>query len=260
MIVDSHFHALSMKKKGIDSLSSNIVGIDVGTEAGDAKERLAILPESSTIFFSLGSGPWCLQNPGYISPDNERDKLLADISSFGADAIGECGFDNHWKYGTEETQRELFMMQVELASSLSLPIIIHTRDADAEIEKALKSSLFKCRGVMHCFSSGPELMRKALDKNLYISFAGNITYKGNDSIRQAAKEVPLDRILVETDAPYLAPIPMRGKPSKPEYTEYTIAFIAEIKGVEPEMLKERAKENLLALLQRDKTVRKLSLS
>ena len=152
---------------------------------------------------------------------------------------------------------ELFMMQVELASALNLPIIIHTRDADTEIEDALSSTSFNCRGIMHCFSSDERIMRKALDKGLYISFAGNITYKGNEAIRRCAAAVPIDRLLYETDSPYLAPIPMRGKPSRPEYTEYTLSFIAELRNDDADSIRESVKENLFALLQRNQSVRKL---
>ena len=260
MIIDSHFHFLSMRKRGIETLPQDLLGIDVATDAGDAAERLALLPGSPTIFFSIGSGPWVLDKKDFISVENEREKLLGDYNAFGADAIGECGFDNHWGYGTKEMQRGLFMMQLETASELNIPVIIHTRDADEEIEESFSSSAFRCRGIMHCFSSDRALMKKALDKGLYISFAGNVTYKGNDKIREAAEYVPIDRILYETDSPYLAPIPMRGKPCCPEYTEYTLDFLSELRKEDREELKERVRENLLALLKRDRTVRKLSIS
>ncbi len=260
MIIDSHFHAASMRKRGIDSLPADLTGIDVGTDAGDAAERISILPPSPSLFFSIGSGPWVLQNQGYISPEDEREKLLDDYSTFGADAIGECGFDNHWGYGTREAQRDLFMMQAELAAELDLPLIIHTREADMEIEEAFSSPSFRCRGIMHCFSSDTGLMYKALDKGLYISFSGNVTYKNNREIQKAAAEVPLDRLLYETDSPYLAPVPMRGRPCRPEYTEYTLSFIAELRNEDRESIREAVYSNLLRVLQRDKSVRKLCIS
>ena len=153
----------------------------------------------------------------------------------------------------------LLMMQAELASELGLPIIIHTRDADRETAEALGSASFRCRGIMHCFSSGEDLMRKALGKGMYISFAGNITYKGNEELRRIVQLVPGDRLLCETDSPYLAPVPMRGKPSRPEYTEYTIDLIASLRGEDRDELKEQMVRNLKAALHRDKTVRKLFL-
>ena len=260
MIIDSHFHVLSMRKRGIRSLPGDLVGIDVGTDPGDAALRLPLLPSSPTIFFSIGSGPWRLDDEGYASPEDEMEKLMSIFSLYGADAIGECGFDNHWGYGTRESQMDLFMLQAGLASSLGLPLIIHTREADDEIIEALSSRSFACRGVMHCFSSDERVLRKALDKGLYISFAGNITYKGNEAIRRCAAIVPSDRILYETDSPYLAPIPMRGKPCCPEYTEYTLTLLAELRGEDRERLKEEARDNLFALLQREKTVRKPCVS
>ncbi len=257
MIVDSHFHFSSMIKRGIDTLPEDLIGIEIGTDAGDTEKRLSLLPPSPHIFFSIGSGPWVLDDNDYVSPDNEREKLLADFSLFGADAIGECGFDNHWGYGTPEAQRDLFMMQVDMASELDLPLIIHTREADKEIREAFLSPSFKCRGIMHCFSSDTELARIALDKGLYISFAGNVTYKSNTAIQEAASYVPQDRILYETDAPYLSPIPMRGKPCMPEYTEHTLSFLSEIRKENKDKLKEAVMENLLKVLKRDKTIRKL---
>ena len=254
MIIDSHFHTLSMKRKGIDSLPSDLIGIDVGTDSGDAAERLKLLPFSTKVFGSIGSGPWVLDSKTYEGPDREREKLLKDYQTYGADAIGECGFDNHWKYGSPGEQLKLFMMQVELASELDLPIIIHTRDADKEILDALCSSEFRCRGVMHCYSSDTYLMKAALDKGLFISFAGNVTYKSNEMIREAAKAVPIDRILYETDSPYLAPIPMRGKPSNPAFTEYTLEFLADLRNEDKDNLKMHVRDNLFRMLGRDNSV------
>ena len=256
MIIDSHFHALSMRKRGIEELPEDLIGIDIGTDAGDVETRISILPPSESIFISVGSGPWVLDSPSYISPEDERSKLLSDIAHFGADAIGECGFDMHWKYGTEDEQRALLMMQAELASELDLPIIIHTRDADRETSEALRSTSFRCSGIMHCFSSGPDIARLALDKGLYVSFAGNVTYKANEIIRESARIVPAERILIETDSPYLAPIPMRGRPSCPEYTEYTLSFLADLRGEDREWLKEKVRENLISVLGREESVTK----
>ena len=124
----------------------------------------------------------------------------------------------------------------------------------------IKKRSFPYSGIMHCFSSGEDLMRNALDKGMYISFAGNITYKGNDELRRIVQLVPEDRLLCETDSPYLAPVPMRGKPSRPEYTEYTIDLIASLRGEDRDKLKEQMVRNLKAALHRDKTIRKLFLS
>lgn len=255
MIVDSHFHTLSMRRRGIAGLPEGIIGIDVGTDPGDIAERMELLPQSPSVFFSIGSGPWRLDAEDYEGADHELEMLREDISKHGADAIGECGFDNHWKYGDRKSAMDLFMAQAELAYELDIPLIIHTRDADSEIAEAIHSPSFRCRAIMHCFSSGPDLMKRALDKGLFISFAGNCTYKGNEMIRQSAKAVPQDRILYETDSPYLAPIPMRGQPCRPEYTEYTLSFLAELRGEDKDALKEQVLENLYSVLGRKESIR-----
>ena len=256
MTIDSHFHALSMARKGITSLPEDLIGIDVGTDPGDYAERLKALPSSPAIFMSAGSGPWRLADDDYAGPEAEIERMMADIRAYGADAIGECGFDNHWKYGDRQGAMDLFMAQAGLAAAMSVPLIIHAREADEEIRQALSSSAFGCRAIMHCFSSGPDIARAALDKGLYISFAGNVTYKGNEIIRESARIVPADRILVETDSPYLAPIPMRGRPSSPEFTEYTLTFLAELRREDRERLKERIRENLISVLGREESVTK----
>ena len=126
---------------------------------------------------------------------------------------------------------------------------------------ALSTSKYKFSFMfLDCFSSDVSVMEVALEKGLYISFAGNVTYKSNVKIQEAAKYVPTDRILYETDSPYLAPLPMRGKPCCPEYTEYTLDFLSALRGEDREKLKEAVKDNLYAVLQREESVRKLSLS
>ena len=247
MIIDSHFHTLSMAKRGISELPDDLVGIDVGTDPGDAEERLPLLPPFPSVFFSIGSGPWRLSDCGYAGAQREEELLRRDISIHGADAIGECGFDNHWKYGDRKSAMELFMMQAALAEELDVPIIIHTRDADDEIREAISSPAFRCRGIMHCYSSGPLLMKAALDKGLYISFSGNVTYPSNRSIQDAAIHTPADRLLYETDSPYLAPVPLRGKPCRPEYTQYTSAYIAELRNMDVKELRSTAIRNFKIL-------------
>ena len=112
MIIDSHFHSLSMQKRGCLELPEDLVGIDVGTVPGDYAERMKILPDSGKIFASVASGPWRLDDDDFISVDDEIEHVKADIEHYSPDAIGECGFDRYWKYGTPEMQRELFMNQV----------------------------------------------------------------------------------------------------------------------------------------------------
>ena len=255
---DAHLHLSGLRhpqavlealKSG--ALDSCLVSTVTESEAGELLNRLQDYPA----FLTIGAHPCFTRRRSFDR--KALDLLLQSPRGGRLVAIGECGFDMHWKYGTEDEQRALLMMQAELASELDLPIIIHTRDADRETSEALRSTSFRCSGIMHCFSSGEDLMRNALDKGMYISFAGNITYKGNDELRRIVQLVPEDRLLCETDSPYLAPVPMRGKPSRPEYTEYTIDLIASLRGEDRDKLKEQMVRNLKAALHRDKTVRKL---
>ena len=259
MTVDSHFHVLSMHQRGLAPDLSGTIGIDIGTDPGDYAEREPLLPASRMIFASAGAGPWCLARTER-TVDGMVEAVRGDIARWDLDAVGECGEDYYRGYATPELQRELFYRQSELANELRLPLIIHSRDAGREFLSYLSSSSAAERAIFHCFSYDAEIAGKALDRGYFISFAGNLTSKGNDGIREAAAMVPDDRILVETDSPYLSPIPMRPRPCIPEFTEITLGFIADIRGTDRELLKERIIANLKAVLARDESVRKTGLS
>lgn len=251
MIFDSHFHITSMYSRGLDTtLPSSFFGLECGTEPGDAEERIKLIGKRLDVMMSMGAGPWMLEKEESI--DTIIENLKKDIDRFGADAIGECGFDKHWNYGTIEKQRELFMREILLSKEQDLALIVHSRDADEELLSL--SPYFDDRTIMHSFSSGLETAKNILDRGAYLSFSGNITYKANEHIRESARYCPLDRILFETDSPYLSPLPMRGKPNTPINTEYTLEFIARIKGVEKEELKERVKENFISVLKHSESV------
>ena len=245
-ILDSHFHLYSMKKRGIDTtLPENLIGIDVGTDPYDYEDRKALIP--SSVDYSHAAGPWCTSREDYTDAEDFGSRIRDCFSKYKGTFLGEIGLDYHWMYGTKEKQIALFMEQLELANELSVPVIIHSRDADEDLVRILKSHDFKTSGIMHCFSSDITLAKAALDKGLYISFAGNVTYKSNTSIQEAAKYVPLDRILYETDSPYLSPIPLRGKPNTPENTDITSEFIADLRAMSTEKLREAAIENFYTL-------------
>lgn len=258
MILDSHFHYTSITSKDKNyKLPSDLIGIDIAIKAGDTEERIKAL-DRDDIFISSGSGPWVLDYPEFVSIEEEIARLKAEIELFNSDAIGECGFDNHWNYGTKEKQEELFLREAELTKLFDRALIVHTRDADEEIEKCLNK--LGDRVIMHCFSSDCALMKKALDAGAYISFSANITYKGNDIIREAVKYCPLDRLLYETDSPYLPPRKERGKINTPEKTEITLSTISEIKNEDSELIKENAIENLYRVLGRRKSEAKRNIS
>ena len=157
--------------------------------------------------------------------------------------MGETGLDGVRSFATPEEQRTLFDAQLALADDLGLPVVVHSREAAEETADALAS--FGGTVVLHCFSS-PELLPAALDHGYYVSFAGNVTYPKADDLRRAAVKVPPDRILVETDSPYLAPQPVRGRPNEPAHVAHTVAALAELRQENADELAARTHANAAA--------------
>ena len=165
-------------------------------------------------------------------------------------AIGEAGLDYHYDNSPRSAQREAFEAQLDLAKRCDLPIIIHTREADDDMIRILEEKKPR-RGVVHCFTSGAELAERALDLGLMISFSGILTFNQADDIREIAACIPEDRFLVETDAPYLAPVPNRGKRNEPAFVTDTACVLAGIRGMSPEELGERTTQNFEQLFGLD---------
>lgn len=163
------------------------------------------------------------------------DQFIDIIGQRQIRAIGESGLDYHHAYGTPAAQRALFARQAALAVVHDLPLVVHTRNADADTLAVLRDHP-GIRGVIHCFTSGPELAAAVVDLGFYVSFSGILTFPRSEPIRAAAVEVPLDRIVVETDAPFLAPVPHRGQPNHPRYLEHTVRCLAGLRGVSWEVL------------------------
>jgi TatD DNase family protein len=193
---------------------------------------------------------WCSVG---VHPHEAASQPEADLVAMAAHpkvvGIGETGLDFYYEHSPRERQEEVFRAHCAAARTTGLPLIVHTRDADQEMARVLeeesgKGTLF---GVIHCFSSGPELAEKTIELGFYISFSGIVTFKNASTLREVAKNVPLDRILVETDAPYLAPVPHRGKRNEPAFVVHTAALIAELRGVAPEALAAATTENFFRL-------------
>jgi TatD DNase family protein len=146
-------------------------------------------------------------------------------------AVGECGLDYHYDFSPRPAQREAFAAQIELARSKGLALVVHTREAWDDTFDILRSSGGVDRTVFHCFTGGPDEARLALDLGAYLSFSGIVTFKTADDLRAAAAMAPLERLLVETDAPYLAPVPHRGRPNEPAFVPLVGAAVAATRGV-----------------------------
>ncbi len=251
---DTHFHSLEIEKKEIDIKNlldqmekMSFIALDIGINENDIESRYNLLKDYKNIYLSTAIGPWGVKD-STEKHDALIDTLEANIKNYPIKAIGEIGLDNYWKYGTKELQEDLFIKQIHLANKYNLPIIIHNREADEQIINIIKKISFKKNGIIHCFSSNLEFAKIALDKDFYISFAGPITYKNNEELREVLKYVPINKLLIETDSPYLSPTPFRGKTNTPLLIPLIYQEIASIKKIAIEDLCLNVKRNLLTLL------------
>ena len=164
--------------------------------------------------------------------------------------IGETGLDRYWDYAPFEQQEDYFARHLELARQHNLPVVIHCREAEADTVRMLRDDFEKhgpVRGVMHSYCGDASSMQQCIEMGLHVSFAGMLTYKSAADLREVAKHVPADRALVETDSPYLAPVPKRGKRNEPAYVEHTARCLAEILGMSFEELAQATTENARSL-------------
>lgn len=163
----------------------------------------------------------------------DRDQIDCDpykLDFTGASAVGEIGLDYYYSLDTREAQLSLMGRELELSRELNLPVIIHTREADDDTLGILRE--IPSRGIIHSFTGNPTFCKKLLDLGYYISLSGIVTFRAADNVRETAKVIPLDRILIETDTPYLAPVPKRGQPNEPAFVMHTAKFLAELLGVD----------------------------
>jgi len=180
------------------------------------------------------------------APDDYPERLRRLARLPGVAAIGEIGLDYHYDFSPRPVQREVFRVQLELARELDLPVVIHAREADGDILAALREA-GPGRGVMHCFSGDLAMAEACLDLGYHLSFAGNVTFPKSEELRRVAARVPLDRLLVETDCPYLAPVPKRGRRNEPAFVVHTARALAELRGMTLEELAAQATANARVL-------------
>jgi TatD DNase family protein len=236
MLIDSHCHIASCEFSNdlpdiIDRAKSSGITtvLSVCTKISDYPQMLSISREYKDIFNTVGIHPSEIRE--YTDALNEQ-AILDWIEDCAQDpktvAVGEIGLDYSYDGIDHMLQQELFTLQAKAGISAGLPLVIHTRDAEEDTIKILKS-IGAASGVIHCFAGSEWLMQQALDLGFYISFSGIITFKKSDALRELVKKTPMDRILAETDAPYLAPEPMRGKRNEPSYVKYIAEKIAELK-------------------------------
>jgi TatD DNase family protein len=192
------------------------------------------LKTETQIYHSIGISPSSVVQPG----DDWEIKIEDGTRLPRVVAIGEIGLDYYRKFGDRDSQVELFIRQLELAEKLALPVIIHNRDAGSDVLEILRERLPRRGGILHCYSEDYEYAKKALELNLWISFAGNVTYRNARNLQDTAKKIPAERMLIESEAPFMVPAIHRGKRNKPSYINETAAFIAELREVPVEDLAE----------------------
>lgn len=217
----------------------------VGVDAESSRECRDYAQQHADVIASVGIHPndWGSAD-GFVA---KRDEIEALARSGGFHAVGETGLDFFREWCPPEVQTEGFEFHLQLARELELPVIIHCRDAGAAVLDVLRSQNTPTSGIMHCFAEGPERVQEFLDLGLHISFAGNLTYPKSQHLRDAAQLVPVDRLLVETDAPFLSPQPKRGKRNEPAYVAHTLRCLADCKGLAAEDLAEQTYQNAAEL-------------
>ena len=244
-MIDTHAHldaateeAAALVRRATDAGVTRIVSVGSGIASCEATLRLA--HEHEGVFAALGVHPHQAGTEDAIRLGELRELLRHD----GAVAVGETGLDFYRDYAPRPAQLDLFERELVLAHELGKPVVVHTRAADEETARALEG--FGGTVVLHCFSS-PGLLPVALERGYYVSFAGNVTYPKPVELRAAAAAVPADRILAETDSPYLAPQPVRGRVNEPANIVHTLETLAEARGDDPSALEAQIESNATAV-------------
>ena len=256
MLVDSHCHLdfEQFQEEGVDAVINRAKQAGVGhmltlcCRIAEFQEK--ILPRAEQhpeLDCTIGTHPHQAEEEFEISVTEKQ--LIELANNPHVVGIGETGLDYHYDNSPHDIQQQSLRKHIRVAKELNLPLIIHNRESDDDMISILREEAAD-KGVLHCFSSSPQLAENALEIGFYISFSGILTFKNADDLREVAKNTPMDRILVETDAPFLAPVPMRGKTNEPAYVAHTAAFLAELKGISLEELTAQTTDNFYRLFDR----------
>jgi TatD DNase family protein len=209
--------------------------VTVGTDVEHSAQAAAVAAEHDNVWATVG-----------VHPHDAVGGIVGIAELLDAPrvvAVGECGLDYHYDHSPRDAQRAAFAAQIAMARDRGLALVVHTREAWDDTLSILTAEGMPDRTVIHCFTGGPHEARRALDVGAWVSFSGIVTFKNADDVREAARLCPLDRMLVETDAPFLAPVPHRGKPNEPAYVAVVGEAVAAVKGVAPEDVAEASSQN-----------------
>ena len=248
MLTDTHTHLLDERfaenrQQIIDRLSEDEIAfiIECGTDAADSQKAAELAQANQKVYCAVGVHPHSA-----IEYSSETEDIITELSrNKKVVAIGEIGLDFHYDFSPRDVQEKVFAAQIELAKKLALPVVVHSREASEATFEILSGS--GVRGELHCFSGSAETALRYVKKGFYIAFGGSLTFKNARKTVEAARAVPVERILIETDCPYLAPEPLRGKPNQPAYVRYVAQKLAEIKGCTLEEIARTSKKNAMEL-------------
>ena len=255
MLVDSHCHldfpdfASELDAVVARAADAHLMRlVTISTRVRRFAGVLAIAERFPDVFCSVGTHPHYAHEELDVTPDD----LVAHTRHPKVVAIGEAGLDYHYDNSPRDAQERGFRNHIAAARATGLPLVIHAREADADVAQILEEETGQGAfpAVLHCFTGGPELARRAVALGLYVSFSGILTFKNSSVLRTVAAELPADRILVETDAPYLAPNPFRGKRNEPAYVVETAKILAETHGVSFAQIAQQTSDNFFRLFNK----------
>ena len=254
-LIDSHCHLnydglRERQDEVLDAARARGVAgfLNISTRQREWSDVIGVAERHDDVWASVGVHP----HEADAHPDLGASAIAEATSNPRVIAIGECGLDYYYDKSDRQAQRQRFQEHIDAARQTGLPLIIHTRDAEDDTAEILGAAVreWGITGVLHCFTGSAELARKGLDIGFFISLSGIVTFKNARDLQETAKAIPLDRLLVETDAPFLAPMPNRGKVCEPAFVADTAAFVAELRGEEPERLAEATTSNFFRLFPR----------
>jgi TatD DNase family protein len=255
MLVDSHCHLNFPDFNGqIDEVVARAVANDVGymqticTRLSEFPQILGIAEKYKNIWCSVGVHPNNVDGEELAT----HEKLIELTHNPKVIGLGETGLDYYYERSDRQKQQQSFIEHIKASQSTGVPVIVHTRAADDDTIEILQNQMAKQKftGLIHCFSTGAKLAYAAIELGMYISISGIVTFKKSTELQEIVKDLPLEKILVETDAPYLAPMPYRGKTNEPAYTKNTAQFIADLKGIIYEEVASTTTRNFFDLFKK----------
>jgi len=244
---DSYENRYNILKKAFYEEDMQYI-IQINLDQKELRETVKYNNEfKNRLIYSIGSHPIDISKENINVKIEELEENIKKYREY-ISLVGEVGLD-YYHNKDYEIQKEAFIKIIEIANRYSLPIVIHSREAKEDTYEILKENSLKKGGIMHCFSYDYEYAKSFIDMGFFISFAGNITYKKNTHLREIVKKIPYNKILVETDAPYLAPVPHRGKKNYPYYVKYTASVVADLSNLSIKEFAKRLTQNIEKLLE-----------